>query len=161
MGKPFRVTPNGQRVDYVWMDDATKDEPQALEIQRNMWVVRPKFGLYGAGHVLANLFVAGVLPLATVIAVNEGWVGLHGAVNVLLVMGVFKVIDLFVEPGLQVLRYSFGVQKNQEARTRYVAGDKKGAQQCLDEAIDATTPKPPALAIRLAIGLFFNRQRYQ
>lgn len=161
MGKPYRVAPNGQRVDYVWMDETTENEPDALEIQRNMWVQRPKFEAYGIGHVIVNLFGIALTPIVGMIGLYAGWLDANRAFYLFAGIAVCAVLNIFAEPGLQVLRYSFGVQNNQAARDAYTFGKKDEAHEYLQAAIASTTPMPPALQSRVALRSIFDRKSFQ
>lgn len=132
-------------LDPVWEDEATKDDPDARAIRRNMYVQRPGYRMWTAIHTtlyLAMFFlpgVAGVLGLT-------GALGIVG-VSVLALAGAACVgVVFFARPEMEAMRYQAGVQYNQAARVAYIHGDKEEAHRLLRHAIDLTTP-PARIAV--------------
>ncbi|HEY4517488.1 MAG TPA: hypothetical protein VJI74_01195 [Candidatus Paceibacterota bacterium] len=129
-------------LDPVWPHEATKNEPIALEIRRNMHVQRGGYRGWTMVYVvlyLAMFFIPGF----------AGVLGLTGAINIMtvsvlaLIGAACVAVVFFARPESQALCYQAAVQSNQAARTAYVHGDKEEAYRLLRHAIELTTPMAP------------------
>jgi len=135
----MQTSTSATALDPIWEDEATKNDPDARAIRRNMYVQRPGYRMWTAIHVvlyLAMFFipgVAGVLGLTG--AMSLTWVSVLALVGSACVAVVF-----FARPETEAVRYQAGVQYNQAARVAYIHGDKEEAHRLLRHAIDLTTP---------------------
>ncbi len=131
---------NGNTVDGVWFDEATKYEPLALEIQRNMYVQRGGYRMWAMFEKIHYL-------LLVFLGVGGGALGLSGTLSVLwvslLLLGVsaLAIIANLLKVESNATAYEAAVQHNQAARTEYAAGDKEEARRLLQHAIALTTPR--------------------
>src|SRR3989344_7582673 len=121
---------NGTAVDGVCFDPETQDEPLAVEIQRNMYVQRSGYRFWAlVNYGLGATFWCTLVPS---IMLNAGFGIIVGTLA--------GIMFAIIQPNEHYRNYAAAVQKNQAARTEYVAGNKEEAQRLLRCAIDLTTP---------------------
>jgi len=127
------------KLDDVWEDTQTKDDPQARAIRRNMYVQRGGYRLWTAIYIVAVITLV-ALPGLTAILGFSGDLGVKGLSTLAAISSLAGALVCVSRPETEVRRYEAAVQFNQAARTEYIAGNKKEAQRLLRHAIALTTP---------------------
>ncbi len=149
----YRIGPNGERVDFYWHDAETMNEPGALEIQRQMFVVRWKYEAFGIAHAVINVFGTGVAPIIVLtIGLTFPEFGTTYYLVSLAVFGLLRMFDNHYDFRLQNHRYGMAVQLCQQARVAYKFKKYDLAHALVQRSIAAATAELPVVLPDVQVG---------